>query len=323
MRLARRLPGGRSRLALVAGAGLAAILFPHPAPAQLKGDAVSQSQPSASPLAEQLDKALAAVRRGDYEPISELTGRAKELVPLLPRYASDPSVEVRREVVALLEAGNTPAAVPVLVHLLADADAEVQRAAAASLYKRDPAVLAKHPASAKALAQGVAEGNTASAPAVLLLGYGPAAAVTPALQKLCTESSDSRTKLEDWTPPVPVRLAATVALSRLGDRQARQALLQATAEKDLAVRQFLLGVVRDIDAPEVLHALATFLDDPRPSGTGVPSGAESQRRLCDDAVNALVGRLKLKVDFPLTESQPYSPAQIEQVKARLAEAIPR
>lgn len=323
MHAAHRVPGGRGLVALLAGAGLAVMLLSHPATAQPKGDAVNESQPSANPLAEPLDKAMAALRRGDYEPISQLTGRAKELVPLLARYANDPSVEVRREVVALVKAGNTPAAVPVLIHLLADADAEVQRSAAAGLYLLDPAALTKHPASAKALAQGVAAGNTASAPAVLLLGYAPPAAVTSALQELRSQGPESRTKLEEWLPPVPVRLAATVALSRLGDREARRALLEATTEQDLAARQFLLGVVRDIDSPEVLHALAAYLDDTRLTGSGAPAGAESQRRLCDDAVNALVRRLKLKVAFPLSEAQPYLPAQIDQVRARLVEVIPR
>lgn len=323
MRRAHRVAGGWSLVTLLAGAGLSAMLLLSPATAQPKGDAVSESQPPASPLAEQLEKAIAAVRQGDYEPISQLTDRAKELVPLLARYANDPSVEVRREVLALVKAGDTPAAVPILIHLLADADSEVQRSAAAGLYGLDPGALAKHPASAKALAQGVAAGNTASAPAILLLGYAPPDAVTPVLQQLCGQGPDHRTKLEEWTPPVPVRLAATVVLSRLGDREARRALLEATTAQDLAVRQFLLGVVRDIDSPEVLHALAAYLDDPRLTGSGAPAGAESQRRLCDDAVNALVRRLKLKVDFPLSEAQPYLPAQIDQVRARLAEAIPR
>lgn len=324
MRMAGGARKALSLLTLLAGASLGAMVLCSPfAPAQAKGNAVSESHASATPLAEQLDKAIAALRRGDYQPISELTDRAKELVPLLARYAGDPSVEVRREVVALLRAANSPAGVPVLIHLLADADAEVQLAAAAGLYWLDPAVLAKHPTSAKALAQSLAEGNTASAPAVLLLGYGPAAHVTPALQKLRAQGETSRTKLEDWMPPVPVRLAAEVALSRLGDTQARRALLHAASQDDLAIRQFLLGVVRDIDAPEVLHALGAFLSDTRLTGSGAPSGAESQRRLCDDAVNALVRRLKLKVDFPLSEAQPYSQAQIDQVRARLAEPIPR
>jgi len=310
-------------LAIVAGGSFAALLLSPLATAQEKGDAVSQSQPSAAALADQLDKAMAAVRQGNYEPISELTERARELLPLLVRYANDSAVEVRREVVALLRAANSPGAVPVLVHMLADSDAEVQQAAAAGLYRLDPGALAKHPAAAKALAQSVAGGNTASAPSVLLLGYGPAASVLPALQKLHSQADQSPTKLEDWTPPVPVRLAAQVALSRLGDPQARRALLEATSQKDLAVRQFLLGVVRDIDSPEVLHALAAFLDDTRLTGSGAPSGAGSQRRLCDDAVNALVHRLKLKVGFALSDTQPYSAAQIDQVRARLSEAIPR
>lgn len=323
MPLALRAARRRKLLALSIAAVAVSWVVPLFAPAQEKGSAVNESPPLASPLADQLDKAFAAVRQGNYGPVSQLTDRAKELVPLLARYASDPAVEVRREVVALLRAAKSVAGVPILVHLLADADAEVQQAAAAELYRLDPAALAKHPAAAKALAQGVAGGNSASAPAVLLLGYAPAAVATPALQKLSAQDNISRTKLEDWTPPVPVRLAADVALSRLGDHQARRALLEATTQQDLAVRQFLLGVVRDIDSPEVLHALAAFLDDTRRTGTGAPSGAESQRRLCDDAVNALVQRLKLKVGFPLSEAQPYSAAQIEEVRVRLRQAIPQ
>jgi len=87
--------------------------------------------------------------------------------------------------------------------------------------------------------------------------------------------------------------------------------------------EFLFSVLREIDAPEVIHGLKQVLKDERPTKAGVPSGAEPELRLCDLAVNALVRGLDLKVDSELSESDRYTPEQIEAVRQAINQSLPR
>lgn len=288
-----------------------------------KGDP-SVTQPAQDSLAQQLDKAFQAVGKGNFDLLAELSSRSKELLPLLPRYVKDPRVEVRREVVTLLKTADDKRAIPLLAAILADADEQIVQEAAAVLYDQYHPEQFPDPASAaKALAAAVAAGNTSSASVLLLLGCLPGRDSIAALKKAQQEQADNPTKLHEWTTAVHVPLAADVALSRLGDAEGRRRLLEAAAGDDLETLRFLLAVLRDVDAPEALHAVAHALDDKRPTGSNAPAGADSPRRLCDDAVDAFVARLKLKASFPLNDAQAYSDAQIAEIRRKIREAIPQ
>lgn len=282
------------------------------------------TQPVQEALAQQLDNAFQAVGKGDFDPLAALSSRGKELIPLLPRYVKDPRVEVRREVLALLKAAGDKRAIPLLVEMLADADEQLVPEAATALYEQCSSEQIPDRARAvKALAAAFAAGNTSSASLVLLLGYLPGQDSLAALKKARREQADNSTKLHEWTAAVPVPLVADVALSRLGDSEARQRLLEAAAGDDLETLRFLLAVLRDVDAPNVLHAVAHTLDDKRLTGSNAPSGADSPRRLCDDAVDAFVARLNLKAGFPLNDAQTYSAAQIKDIRRMIREALPQ
>jgi hypothetical protein len=100
-------------------------------------------------------------------------------------------------------------------------------------------------------------------------------------------------------------------------------LMDTAASGTPAEREFLLSVMREIDAPEVLHALAATLDDTTAISSGVPSGAAPQRRLCDLAVEQFVQRLNLTVDFNLNSHGRYTPEEINQVRTAIREQLPR
>ena len=170
-----------------------------------------------------------------------------------------------------------------------------------------------------ALRHSVALGHL-TASAILLLGYLPGA--EELLKKLARESGDARLKLHPWTDIVPLRLAARAALSRLGDRQEREALLQSIPELDTAGRLFLLDIIAYIDAPEVWQALSDTMKDTREIRVDVPSGAP-RRRVCDHAADAFLDRFGFKVSFDRKPGGRYAPSEIEEIQRALHNSIPQ
>jgi hypothetical protein len=200
---------------------------------------------------------------------------------------------------------------------------EAQERAALAIYDsgRSLADLGGDAASA-ALRSSVNRGNH-SAAAILLLGRDSSSEAKTILTSLRNQPDDDRTKLRAWSPVVGVTLAAAVALSRLGDTDARSWLIAHIEQAPLGDLEFLLDVAKEIDDPAILHALATGLDDERPVRAGVPSGAEPQRRLADLTVDALTDRLGLSVSFPLRPSGQYSAEERQEVRRLLRGAVPQ
>ena len=170
-----------------------------------------------------------------------------------------------------------------------------------------------------ALRHSVEQGNR-TASAILLLGYLPGAAGL--LKKLAHEHGDAPVKLHPWSDIVPLRLAAHAALSRLGDRQARERLLQSISELDTAERLFLLDIIAFVDAPEVWHALSDYMKDTREIRVDVPSGAP-RRRVCDHAVDSFLDRFAFKVSFERKPGGRYTPGEIEETRRALRSSIPQ
>lgn len=272
--------------------------------------------------AEQVRQAFEAAREGDFGPSSELQSLGREALPHLAPYLDDPDPDIRRQAVALAGLIGGKAAVPLLTRALTLSDPDLQRRAAQALYQGDPARLAGHAALGEALRAQVAGGAPAAA-AVLLLGYFPGAGAETALRGLRDRDPAALAELAQWGPTVPMALAVNVALSRLGDPRARAALLETIEQGGLEELRFLLEVLREIDAPELLHALKRTLDDTRTIAGGVPSGAQLRRRLRDAAVDAFVKRLDLAVDFQLNPAGRYGDQQAAAVRRGIEAALPR
>lgn len=273
-------------------------------------------------LAARTEAAFAAAREGDYQKLSQLGEHGAGIVPHLEPYIRDENEMVRLQAVALLATFDDPSAIPLLAAALGDSLQDIRARAALAFYEHyDPVRLADRAELGEALRDSVDRGNDAAA-AILLLGYFPGDATSATLKALAERAGDAQTELAAWTPVVPVGLVVDISRSRLGDRAARLSLLRAGTEGTLAEREFLLSVLREVDAPDVLHALAGNLDDTSEIGGGAPSGAEPQRRLCDLAVVMFIGRLNLQVDFAVTESRRYSADEIDTVRQAIRNTIP-
>ncbi len=283
----------------------------------------SSDEPGAE-LAATLSNAVEAARTGDFAPMSELAGHGPSLAPHLRPYLADDSDDVRLAVVSVIAALKSEAAVPLLVIALADRQLEIQERAAAALYALDqPAATATLAGDvAAALRSSVAGGNKAAA-AILLLAYFPGDETVQVLSALLGGEDGRRTKLHPWSPSVPVALPALVALSRVGPPRHRATLLASIDGASLDDLTFLLSVMREVDAPAVLHALAPTLSDTREIEGGVPSGAQPRRRLADAAVDAFAGRLRLGLSFPLNDAGRYSATQRSEVGRKIGEVLPR
>ena len=275
-------------------------------------------------IAAQVEAAFAAARQENYEPISQLAEQGAKVIPYLKTYLQDDNEMLRLQAVALLATATNPIAIPLLALALRDPLQDIRARAALALYERhDPLLLAERPEVGKALQVSIDQGNDAAA-ALLLLGYFPSESSLKTLRALNEKAGDAQTELATWAPVVPVRLPVAVSLSRLGDRAGRLALLQTSAAGSLAEREFLLSVLREIDSPEVLHALAAgTLSDMREIGGGVPSGIQPQRRLCDLAVVSFVKRLNLPVNFTVNNQRQFLPAEIDAVRQAIAGSLPR
>lgn len=199
-----------------------------------------------------------------------------------------------------------------------DAD-QVARAADALFASGRAAEIFAEQDATEALVKAVEHGNHTAA-LVLLLGYAPGG--IPVLQALQRQKGDEPVKLKPWSRTVPLRVAATAALSRAGDKDARLSLLENATEYDEAARVFLLDILSFIDAPEVWHQLNTYMDDETEIPEGVPSGAP-RRRVCDHAVDAFVDFFSLPVSFERKPGGRYSAQDVAETLRLFRQQVPR
>lgn len=298
-----------------------AVTVSVPALHFLGGNLVMAKQ--AVTVEQQVEQAFQAARKGDFSHIGALPKLGPSAVPSLAPYLRDADVGMRREAVAVLAVIGGAKSLPLLVEALGDREAEIRERAAQALYSRyEPTALARDKTLGPALRSSVRAGSPTAA-SLLLLGYFPDPENERALRAVVEQFGDEPTQLSDSGPLVTVALPARIALSQLGDRIARDALLRAIDGASLAEAEFLLAVLRDVDSPTVLHAIKKTLDDEREIAGGLPSGAGPRRRLRDAAVEAFVRRLNLKVDFKLHDSRRHSDEQIARVRRLIDGSIPR
>jgi hypothetical protein len=285
-----------------------------------RSEAMSNTTKADNDVGKRVDEAFRAFRQGDAGPSSELLGLGATLVPHVGKYVGDSSEDVRGHALAVIAAIGGADALRHLIRGLRDASPEIQERTANALYDRFvPEVVVRERAVPAALRASVQ--RHPSAAAILLLAYCPGKETERVLGPLTHEES-LKTKLHSWERPVSVALPSLIAGSRVGLSRAREALLERIEAGPLDELQFILVANREIDAPEVLHALARTLDDDRLVPGGVPSGVP-QRRLRDLAVDAYVQRLQLKPVFPLNPAARYSQPQIDEIKRLLRAAVPQ
>ena len=223
---------------------------------------------------------------------------------------------VRFASVEVLSALTSEDAAKALQKGLEDESPVVRDRAARGLYARVQTG-APTPSLSTSLEQSLKLGAPGAA-ALMLLGVdgGPRAKELAGASR----TAEHEVKLAAGGPIVQARWPALVALSRLGDQDARQAIAEATRSNDLAVLQFLLQVVDAIDSAALLNDLAAAaLTDQRVLTT---EEAKPGRRLCDLAVDVLVRRLTLKPGFPLTPSERYSEEHRAAILAIIRGSVP-
>lgn len=305
----------------IAALGLCLLSSPNPTG---HGAMANEQNPATGAVAEQVAKAFAAVKRGDLSQLSSLEKLGSSAVPALAPLVADPDENVRREAVALLAVVGGESAVPPLSRALSDSSTDVAERAALALYERfDPDQVVANSDAAKATLASIAAGRPTAA-TLLLAGYLPGEATKQSLRRFLEQpGSNYETTLLSGSSPVSARLPAQLALARLGDVEAMRSVAELTERAPVAEWQLLFSAIRDINAPLMLHALKRALDDQRETAAGIPSHAGPKRRVCDEAVNALTNRLKLKTSFPLTTTQRYSPDQLAEVRRLIDEMLPK
>lgn len=268
-------------------------------------------------LEAEIDTALAG---GSPEAVVEAGPAA--VAPLAARLAAAKTTGEKSALVDLLSAvGGADALAPILPHI-GDVDPDLRARASAAALK---VVLANGLPSGPVAKQLQTEVLTAlEAPdaegGVLLLG-----ALAPGAED-ALEAHLSGTRLvkaQPQEPTVSAALAARLALSALGDDEARTSLLRQIPEAEPDSLVFMLKALPLIDAPEVMHALAaTTLSSDAPVADGLPSGAEPAREVADVAVEAFVARLNLTPGFKVTPGAIYTADQRAEVERLITSSIP-
>ena len=191
---------------------------------------------------------------------------------------------------------------------LPDASYDIRLRAASALYwKCDRQRVGSR--FAKNLCQSIEAGN-AEAGAYLLLGYAARAEAEPCLRR--AYESGAKVKLAAASPkPVPASLAVTVAMARLGDQAAKEALVSRLRKPPAEIALFLLGALPDIEDPSALAAAVDLLADTREVPRFLTYGPRTVR---DVALEALVARLALRVRFAVQPGTRYSETQVAEVR---------
>jgi hypothetical protein len=201
---------------------------------------------------------------------------------------------------------------------LRDPMQDVRDRAATALYDHcSPASLG--PDDAAALRASLDLGVSAAG-AVLLLGHFPDAASKAALEALRRQPKPI-VKLHPWGPIASQSLAASVALARTGSTDARSEVHRSITEGNTGNLRFLLEVLKEIDDPSLLRALAEGLSDRREIPGGVPSHAEPQRRVCDLTAEAFASKLGLSYSFPLSPGRRYTDHELAGARSAVAERL--
>ena len=275
-----------------------------------------------SAMSEPVAAAVEAIRQGNSGPSADLVDLGEPVVAPLSAYSDDPNVDVRRQVMKVLAAIASPGAFDPLVRLLEDDDIEIRSESAGALWSQfGPADYLEREKLPAALRASLGLGNDSPA-ALVLLGYFP----TPENEALIREAAMKNPrplKLLPGSKPVSSDLPGAVALAMMGNDESVGVVLEAIDSQQAPDLLFLLDVLRDIDSPTIIHALSATLHDQRIVSSGVPSGAEPARRICDEAVERFVNRLDLAVPFNLNSSRRYSADQIDAVKSGLRKSLPQ
>jgi HEAT repeat protein len=259
--------------------------------------------------------AFEAARSGNLQRLATLRPAAAE-IPAVAVYLRDRNESLRREAVVVL-ARLGPPACPALTAALTDTSADMRERAARAIYHACSAVTADMPGLPAALRQSVRMGNASAAP-LLLLGRFPDDETRAFLRGLLA-AAGPMVKLENWNPPLPQTLAAAVGAVSTGVTEGAPVLQQGLHTVSQA--EFLALVLGDIQIAGALRPLLTLLHDERPVSTGVPSGAEPRRRVCDLAMESFVHRLRLAPPFALRPPARYSKEERDQIEALARAAI--
>ena len=313
----------RALFRCVAGIAACLVLTTAAPRAPLAQPSDDRSTPVANEtISDRVDQAFAAMRAGDPAPSSGLEEAGPAIIPAVAAYLGDDNEDVRRHAVTLLGLTGSAEAAPYLAKALADRSDDIARRAALALYELGADAVAD-PSVGTALATAVTGGNSAGG-AILLMGYVPGAASVAALNGLRERGAGQSTEVYRWSPVMPVPFVADVALTRLGDADAKARTLAAIKGGDFDALSFLLYALRDIEDRDVLRALAdATLSDTRPAQGDAPSGADLGIRLADVAAAQFVKRFGLSAGVDTTADRPLTAAELaalrEALAARLAE----
>lgn len=238
----------------------------------------------------------ALLNAGNWSAVEMAQKQGQAALPVVKRAASNPKYQTRQIAMACAGKIREGEAGKILGSGLADSDLNVRLQAANELALNPPADA--HQAIVGRLA--VEEDERVKEALATAAGFVPGAATVQVL----------RTVVAGGGPPA---LPARMALAKLNDGPARQALMAELASPDPFTRYTAIGWLRYIDDKSLAPQARKYLHDKANAQKIGNKHAPKFRRVCDQAVDTLVTLLKLKVPFDTNIEKIYTDAEINTV----------
>lgn len=252
----------------------------------------------------QIEKAMVSLRAGDYALSNSLPINA-QIIPYMYKYLHDTDDRVGHFIVNVACRNVSEEGLLLLIKIITlDVNKSTSESACEVLYRYYPA---KYYLDDKDKIRNVllshVKYNPRSFRSILILStYNKDDIVIQAIKKHRDKIANDMIRGENWLPNVHEILIDDIALAELTDtKEDKEKVINYITKADIADVVYMLYTVNFITKTEILSQLTTLLTDKRDALRYIythPVSKVTYQRVCDFALNSLVNRAGIKLDFP-------------------------
>jgi len=236
--------------------------------------------------------------QGDWRAVDLAQPDDPRVLPILSKLRSAENYRTRQIVMSAAGKLGAPESAAILAAGLGDSNVNVRLAAASELSQKS------YPAAAQAILEQLEKSPDDVVREALALAAGRLPPDPGTIERLRPYAADGG----------DLAVNTLMALARLGDAAARQAIIQELASPQPRTRYDALGHLRYVGDPALAaHARRLLGDRAEAQRIGVKH-APRYRRVCDQALDTLVFLLKLQVRFVVNAEQIYGDAQLAEAE---------
>ena len=241
-----------------------------------------------------------ALQQKSWEAVSEAARLGENALPLIKKYGRDEDYQIRQIAVACTGVIKDDGIVPVLTAELDDDNVNVRLEAAKAINKNPK------PGVTDAVLEKLENSPEEVLKEILALAAG----------KLPGEKTIEVLKRVQKAEEGQVSANAQMALAKLGDSEAKQAIVQQLSDPLARTRYDALEKLIYIDDVALASYAKRLLGDKSDAIRVGNIKNPKYRRVCDQAVDTIVFLLNLSVGFRVSKDRIYSDREIQEVDAK-------